>query len=554
MLGFELAIPVNNPELKLSNAGILFTTEHVPVLLASILPSIVLIVTLRLKSLARLTKGWTENALYVPWFVLTVAAIFWIVVGAKGQANAQGMTQLSSQGWLFALQQPISGHGLGTSWNYWNLFDFRLVAWSAIPHAAKNIALVVIIGVLNLPIWVPALGMVLKEPHFDVDRELLGHGISNIISGAVGTLPNLVVLSFSRLFTFAGGGRPEGLAVAGFSLVVFFTAGRLLPYIPTIVASIMVYYVGLDLMIEAWWVSMQELAWGEWLVVLGTSAACTALGFLEGVGTGLGLALLAYFFAHMLRSRPTLTTLPLARDSKQARLRLDDTTVSLRSLHNSSEVTLLPESLPEIKEKNQDNQNEVSVVSVSGNLSFANVPLLERRLSDAVKQHNSESIVLDVTKVTSCETCVPQMLLRIFTLYNMLSSTPPFVLAGLHPGSGAAADMLRGGVQCRWPEIQSVKEEEDGAGKLPAYLDLPGALNAVRKHQFPLSQAFEHGVAEEIRAVMDGESGLNTLSQISKQASVRILRDGSGTVYKLEKGDTLPLSSKYQNLTQMSKY
>ncbi|KAF3490577.1 sulfate transporter [Arthroderma uncinatum] len=284
---FELSLQLTLPP----TASEMISKEHMPLLIASVLPAAFLVISLRLKSLAKLTGGFTEHAMYVPAFVFTVAGIFWVVVAAQGKANAEGMEDLASQGWLFSLTASSSPATGSASWNYWRLFDFSMVQWSALNAATQNIVLLVVIGVVNLPVFIPAMAMMLDEPQYSMNWELIGHGISNLLAGATGSLPNLVVLANSRLFTFAGGGRPEALAVTGFTCVLFFTSKHLLPYVPTILASILVLFLGLDLITEALWTSAHELLWSEWAIVLGTVLACTFIGFLPGFAMGLVIAL-----------------------------------------------------------------------------------------------------------------------------------------------------------------------------------------------------------------------------------------------------------------------
>ena len=59
--------------------------------------------------------------------------------------------------------------------------------------AIEDIVLLVVIGVLNLPIYIPTMALTLDVSQYDMDHEFLGHGVSNIMAGAVGTIPNLVV-------------------------------------------------------------------------------------------------------------------------------------------------------------------------------------------------------------------------------------------------------------------------------------------------------------------------------------------------------------------------
>jgi MFS superfamily sulfate permease-like transporter len=43
-------------------------------------------------------------------------------------------------------------------------------------------------GIIHVPINVPALGAAVKEDNLNVNRELIAHGISNTLSGFVGSI------------------------------------------------------------------------------------------------------------------------------------------------------------------------------------------------------------------------------------------------------------------------------------------------------------------------------------------------------------------------------
>jgi hypothetical protein len=129
--------------------------------------------------------------------VFFIAGLFWTVAAGTGYATVDGMTHLSSNGWLFTVEESVlHQNGIGNAWDYWSLFDFSKVEWSAMAAATENIVLLVVIGVLNLPIYIPAMALVLGVPSYNMNHELIGHGVSNIFAGVVGTIPNLVV-SFS---------------------------------------------------------------------------------------------------------------------------------------------------------------------------------------------------------------------------------------------------------------------------------------------------------------------------------------------------------------------
>lgn len=264
-------------------------------LLATVLPAIALCLTTRLSFFLRVLRGATEHPMYVSSFMFSIAVVFWVICAALGLANSAGMDELAAKGWLFTVDAAAKNQkGLGDSWNYFKLFDFSMVEWSAMKAGIGNIVLLVIITVLNLPIYIPAMGLLLKQPDIDMNWELLGHGASNLLSGLVGSLPNLIVLSSSRLFTFAGGGRAEGVATTLLTLLTFFCSGKLLRILPTVMAAVLVCYCALELMIEALWCTAYELLWTEWSIAVGTMLACTLIGFLQGFAIGMASAVIMY--------------------------------------------------------------------------------------------------------------------------------------------------------------------------------------------------------------------------------------------------------------------
>lgn len=344
VLGLQLTFPASAPSLTIHNASGLFTSYHAPLLCASLLPALVLCYCLRSTRLERITRGFTAHSSFVPIYVVSILVIFWIVAAAKGLANPDGIHTLSTRGWLFIL--PSGSSAPASSWNYWRLFDFGLVRWSALGAATQNILLLVLIGVLNLPIYVPAMAMTLKTNGYSMNHELLGHAVANFLSGCVGSVPNLVVLSNTRMFTFAGGGRPEALVVTAVTVGFFFISAKVLPYIPTVLAAVLVLFLGLDLMIEAFWATASELVVTEWLIVVGTAVCCTVIGFLPGFGIGLGLALVNHFFNTMLlssvsRARSLEKALSFSRFSNTYFTENYDQSSSKQYLYIALELSLL---------------------------------------------------------------------------------------------------------------------------------------------------------------------------------------------------------------------
>ncbi|KAK7734883.1 hypothetical protein SLS63_004304 [Diaporthe eres] len=247
VMGFEIVQPAARPHLEWETLGEqLFSERQLPLTMATILPAVVIYFTVRFKLCARLPWGEKVHEVFIPGIMVTAAALFWIGAAAAGRTNTDGLKGLVVDGWLFDVQGTRGGNAtaigidVNSNINYWQLFDFSNVQWRALGAPAKNIVLVVLIGVVNLPVAIGALETMVPDVKPDVDRELLGSGVANLLAGAVGSLPTLIVFSYTRLFTMAGGGRLEGLLLSGVSIVMLFVAHAIIPYVPTMLASTLV--------------------------------------------------------------------------------------------------------------------------------------------------------------------------------------------------------------------------------------------------------------------------------------------------------------------------
>ncbi|KAJ5047781.1 hypothetical protein J3E74DRAFT_295580 [Bipolaris maydis] len=269
VLGLE--IPFSSKSAHLSYKT-LFEKSHLPLLAASLGPAVLLSSSGRLSCLERIPKKPTKHPLYIPLFCFAVAGVFWLVVATCKDAS---MKKLVSAGWLFSVEHRSTQATAAAEWDYWALFNFNKVEWYALSAGIRDIILLVLIGALSLPIFASEALLERGKSDNSMNHEFVGHGISNTIAGAIGTLPNLFVLSNSRFFYRATGRRPEAALIALLTLAFFFFSFRVLPYVPTIQASALVLFVGIELMLEALWDSTASLTSCEWTVVASTTIAST---------------------------------------------------------------------------------------------------------------------------------------------------------------------------------------------------------------------------------------------------------------------------------------
>jgi SulP family sulfate permease len=73
--------------------------------------------------------------------------------------------------------------------------DFKKTDWMAVVATVPTQLALVFFGLLHVPINLPSLAISIGEDNVDTDKELLSHGIANIASGLVGSVPNYLCKS-----------------------------------------------------------------------------------------------------------------------------------------------------------------------------------------------------------------------------------------------------------------------------------------------------------------------------------------------------------------------
>ena len=70
--------------------------------------------------------------------------------------------------------------------------DFSAIDWAALSSTIPAMLALTFFGVLHVPINVPALGVSTNQDDVDVNKELVGHGISNTLSGCCGSVQSML--------------------------------------------------------------------------------------------------------------------------------------------------------------------------------------------------------------------------------------------------------------------------------------------------------------------------------------------------------------------------
>jgi SulP family sulfate permease len=150
-------------------------------------------------------------------------------------------------------------------------------------------------GIIHVPINVPALGLAVQEDDVNINRELFGHGISNALSGLLGSIQNYLVFANSRLFIRNGGNsRAAGVLLALATTGVWIAGPAMIGYIPINVVGTLIFMLGIEMIVEALWDTYGKLGKLEYLMILAITLVMGFHDFVVGIVLGIVLACLIF--------------------------------------------------------------------------------------------------------------------------------------------------------------------------------------------------------------------------------------------------------------------
>jgi MFS superfamily sulfate permease-like transporter len=136
--------------------------------------------------LLKLLQEFIQTPMLVPLFYSTIPILFYGIVLIIGVP----MDTLRSAGWLFQFEAGIDA----PFYIFWSYFDFGKVNWSAVASTIPTQVALTFFGILHVPINVPALSVSTRQD-VDLSREIVAHGISNILSGLSGATQVYIFLT-----------------------------------------------------------------------------------------------------------------------------------------------------------------------------------------------------------------------------------------------------------------------------------------------------------------------------------------------------------------------
>ncbi|KAK0926188.1 hypothetical protein LTR57_004439 [Friedmanniomyces endolithicus] len=222
----------------------------------------------------------------VPAYYIGITAIFYIITTAVPSIN---MTDLRRGGWVF--EAP----GAKPFYNFYSYYKFGIVDWGAIWRTVPSQLALTFFGILHVPITVPNLATVVQEDNVSINRELIMHGISNTLSGCVGSIQNYLVFVNSVLFMNTGGNsRLAGYLLAAATFGLWVAGPVVIGYVPVMVVGTLIYMLGIELAQEALVSTYGRLYRLEYATIVIIAVMMGVYDFVVGIAVGIGLACLNY--------------------------------------------------------------------------------------------------------------------------------------------------------------------------------------------------------------------------------------------------------------------
>jgi SulP family sulfate permease len=345
----------------MTNLGILFMPENLLRWVPSVIFGILLVIGSRR----------FQHFLTIPALLSGAALIFYTTVWLSGQT----ISEIREMGWLLG---PFPEGGL------WRPLDVSLLAqvdWRLIAGQASNIAAVALISIVALLLNSNALELIAKRD-IDLNRELIATGLANIAGGLAGSSVGYQYLGFSTIpFRMNINSRLLAVIAASVTGFVLLLGASLLSFMPTLMAGGVLFFLGISFLVEWLYDAWFQLPRIDYVLVLLILAVVGAFGFLEGVGTGIIIAVVLFVVNY--------SRIDIVKDS-----------LTGSSYQSSAERPLEHRQL--IRQFGQ----QIQILRLHGFIFFGTSQSLVRRVSERLKEGDAEKLnylILDFQHVTALD-------------------------------------------------------------------------------------------------------------------------------------------------------
>jgi sulfate permease, SulP family len=387
-------------------------------------------------------KHFYDRPWLVPAYYIGITAIFYIITTA---VPAITMDKLRASGWVF--DAPAAGVPF---YNFYSYYKFNLVDWEAIWMTVPSQLALTFFGILHVPINVPNLATVVQEDNVSINRELIMHGISNTLSGCVGSIQNYLVFVNSVLFMKTGGNtRLAGYLLAAATFGLWVAGPVVIGFVPVMVVGTLIYMLGIELAIEALVSTYGKLHRLEYFTIIIIAVVMGIYDFVVGIGIGIGLACLVYV---VQTSRKTVIRAEFSGTVAESTVRRHP-----RQRHYLHEAG-----------------SQIRVVKLGGFLFFGSIVKVEKKVrslidAEAFAKKPIRYLILDLEHVTGIDFSAAEAFVRMNRILHRRDVN--MAIAGVSLGSDVGKSL----------QMVGLFTESDNDPSIPppkVFEDLNGALES----------------------------------------------------------------------------
>ncbi|CAK7206384.1 hypothetical protein SEUCBS139899_009176 [Sporothrix eucalyptigena] len=357
------------------------------------------------------------NKYFLPLYIIAIPFLFYFFAFVGGSASP---TNLRDGGWVF--QGPPADEPW---WYFYTLYKFDQVHWGAIGQCIPAMLALTFFGILHVPINVPALALNTGEDHADLNHELKLHGLSNFLSGCVGSIQNYLVYANTLFFMRSGGdSRLAGFELAFLTFCVMLVGPKTIGYIPVMMVGCLIFDLGFELLVEAVWQPRKKLKLLEYVTVIVIVLIMGIYDFVVGIGVGILLAFVSLIFQ---TSQISAVRAMYAGDIVNSTVR-----------RNHSQHHYL-----------RQVGRQICIIKVAGYLFFGTIVSVEQKIRDLIAeeafiQRPIRYLVLDLRQVTGLDYSAGEAFNTISRLLN--GKGIHLVLSGVDPDRALGHDLRAVGV------------------------------------------------------------------------------------------------------------
>ncbi|KAI0872087.1 sulfate transporter family-domain-containing protein [Hypoxylon argillaceum] len=400
--GFEVSARLGEFNYDLETARRLFETDTLPLWLIPLALAILLFGLQR-----KITSRY-----FLPAYILSIPFVFYFIVLSFDSLSPEN---LRKTGWIF--EAPEAGQPW---WYFWTLYKFELVHWGAILDCLGAMFALTFFSLLHVPINVPALAQNAGEDNLKLDHELKLHGISNFVSGLVGSVQNYLVFANTIFFMRSGGdSRLAGYLLAGLTFVVMTIGPSTIGFIPVMMVGTLIFVLGFELLLDALVAPRRKLKLVEYSTIIVIVLTMGIYDFVVGIFVGIILAFVSAIFHASQVS-------------------------AIRATYTGDQVGSMVRRNPSQHHYLQKVGTQTYVIKLSGFLFFGTIVGVEEKIrqlisDDAFKQRPISYMILDLRHVTGIDFSAAEGFKTISRLLH--GKGVGLLISGKDAGSGVGLDL-----------------------------------------------------------------------------------------------------------------